>query len=340
MIEVFRSGRSLAIGLLAMGLWATGCAATDEVSEPPTSQRVVGAAGVVQRDGPKPVIELGVTDWTGARVTTAIVELIVERRLGYPVEPVAVVDNRAMFDQLASGQLDAVLEIWPATLESRQLDRLSDGSVEDLGPLGVEGKVGWFLPRSVVEADPELTDWEYLRRPEVAARFATDETGSRGRFLGTDPNFDQFDEQLIEALELPFDLEWSGSEHATFGEVERALDDGRPILLFWWTPTAEIVQYELVEVSLPPRTDECEARIEAGELVDCDYPRQSLLKAGWPDLNQEAPEVHRFLSAFSLTTSQQLALIDEIENEGATVGEAASRWVERNSDTWEAWLSG
>jgi glycine betaine/proline transport system substrate-binding protein len=331
---------------LALLLGVVGCTAGSSVEQGVESstttvveRSVVERPAIGDRDERKPLVRLGVTDWTGARVTVAIAERLIESRLGYPVEPVPVLDNRAMIEDLSTGQLAAVLEIWPETLDPVEQALIDDGTVEALGPLGVVGKVGWYLPRSAVANDPALVDWEYLADPAVAARFATAETGDRGRFLATDPNYDQADEDLIDSLNLPFDVVYSGSDAATFDTVTRSVEAGRPVLLFWWTPTAEVTAYDLVEVALPPRTEACEADIAAGEPQACDYPQQTLLKAGWPGLAAAAPDLHAFLAGFTLTTEDQLALIDEIENQGVSIDAAATGWIESNEDRWLAWLA-
>ena len=332
--------------VMAVSLVAAACTGTadggDEGLPPPSADQppdggaagTATGAGTVDRGVRRPVIRLGVTDWTAARVTASIAEQLIERRLGHPVEQVPVLETDDMLDDLAAGELHAVLEVWPSTLEADERQRLESGEVEPLGELGVVGKVGWWVPRAVID-DPALTTWEALRDPEVAARFATAETGRLGRFLGTDPGYDQADEELIAELDLPFEVVYSGSEGATAAEVARSIAAGSPVLLYWWTPTAEIMRFDLVEVALPPRDRACEADLAAGEPQRCDYPAQGLVKTGWPGLAEEAPDLDRFLRRFALTTDDQLALIDEVDNQGRPVDQAAAGWVDRNADRWD-----
>ncbi len=284
-------------------------------------------------------MEIGVTDWTGARLNVAIAEQLIERRLGYPVEQVEVIDNGRMLDDLARGELDAVLEIWPSALEQSAREVLASDRVADLGPLGVVGKIGWYVPRYVIDQDPAVADWRTLADPAVASRFATPETGSRGRFLGTDPGYEQYDEEIIAALGLPFDVLFSGSEAATEAELARSVEAGEPVLLFWWTPTALIAKYDLVNIELPPVTDECLAEVRSGEPRSCDYPDDTLVKAGSPALEADEPALHRFLTRFELTTEDQLGMIDQVENGGRPIDAVAADWIAANQDRWEAWLS-
>ncbi len=276
--------------------------------------------------------------WTGAEVNVAIAEQVIERRLGYPVEAVPVTDMGRMLTELEAGDLDAVLELWPSGLLEEEQQRIDDGPYLDLGPLGVEGQIGWYVPRYVTTGEPPVTDWEDLADPAVARTFATPATGRRGRLLGTDPGYEQYDEELIDALDLDLVVEYSGSDAATATEVAAAVAAGEPILLYWWTPTALVARFDLVEVELPPHTTDCAAEIEAGATARCGYPSDELFKIGSPDLTERAPDVDHVLREFRLGTEEQLALIDRIDNGGESVDEVAAAWISANKDRWESWL--
>ncbi|MDH3295351.1 MAG: hypothetical protein OER95_13610, partial [Acidimicrobiia bacterium] len=265
-----------------------------------------------------------------------IAELLIERRLGYPVTPTPVPEFDSLFSQLESAEIDAVLELWPSSLTEAELAYLNGGRVEDLGPLGVVGQIGWYVPRYVVDRNPDLATWEGLATATVL--FATPETGNKGRLLGTDPAYAQFDEDLVVALGLDYEVVYSGSEDATRTELALATSRQDPILLYWWSPTAEIVEYDLVKVELPARTPECLDNFENGGLMSCDYPADVLFKVATPGLVQRDPELHRFLSDFSLTIEDQLDMIHSVEREGQSIAAVASEWVEANEDTWSAWL--
>lgn len=285
----------------------------------------------------RPSIRIAVTDWTGARLNVAIAEEVIERRLGYPVSAIEKTDTSDLLTSLEAGDLDAVLELWPSGLEEREQAIIDRGRIESLGPLGVEAKVGWYVPRYLVEDDPSLATWEGFADPAVAARFGTSETGGRGRFLGTDPGYAQFDEVLIEGLDLSFDVVYSGSDAATRAELERRTGNREPVLLYWWTPTAEVVAFDLINVALPERTEACLAEAERGPLR-CDYPVDVLFKLASPELADKAPDVHRFLTAFTLDVDEQARLIHRVEFDGLTIEAAATEWIDDNTSIWERWL--
>ena len=140
-------------------------------------------------------------------------------------------------------------------------------------------------------------------------------------------------------LGLPLTVEFSGSEAATSAELERAVAAREPILVYWWTPTAPVAAFDLVNVALPAPTDECRLSAATGDGgVACDYPTETLFKAGSPDLAVKAPDAHAFLQAFSISTDDQLALLQDVEFDGLTIDQAARGWIDGNEAIWRTWL--
>ena len=290
-------------------------------------------------DGDNPAITLIVNPWTASRLNAEVAKIIIEAELGNPVEITEVNENDAMFTGMADGTLDAVLEIWPSGVTDAETAYFDEGSVVNLGELGTVGKIGWFVPSYVVDENPELATWEGYADPAVAEMFATAETGDQGRFLGTDPSYSQYDEQIIENLGLPFQVVFSGSEPATVAELDARFAAGEPILMYWWTPTAAVAKYDLVNVLLPEYNDDCGASAAAGDGgVDCDYPEDVLFKAASGMLEEKDADVFAFLEEFTLTTEDQLAMLPPVEIDGLDPAEVAADWVEANESIWSAWL--
>jgi glycine betaine/proline transport system substrate-binding protein len=284
-------------------------------------------------------ITLIVNPWTASRLNAEVAANIIESELGNPVEITEVNENDAMFTGMADGSLDAVLEIWPSGVTDAETAYFDEGSVVDLGELGAVGKIGWFVPQYVIDEHPELATWEGFQDPEVASLFATAETGENGRFLGTDPSYSQYDEQIIENLGLPFQVVFSGSEPATVAELDARVAAEEPIVMYWWTPTAAVSNYDLVNVTLPEWTEDCGASAAAGDGgVDCDYPEDVLFKAASGMLEEKDANVFAFLDAFTMTTEDQLGMLPAVEIDGEDPADVAAQWVADNEDVWSAWL--
>jgi len=313
--------------LLSMALLVAACGGTDT------------AEGDAGGDADDPTITLIVNPWTASRLNAEVAKIIIEEQLGNPVEITEVNENDAMFTGMADGTLDAVLEIWPSGVTDAEEAYFDEGSVVNIGELGTIGKIGWFVPSYVIDENPALATWEGYMDPAAAELFATAETGDEGRFLGTDPSYSQYDEQIIENLGLPFQVVFSGSEPATVAELDARAAAKEPIIMYWWTPTAAVAKYDLVNVSLPAYNDECGASAAAGDGgVDCDYPEDVLFKAASAKLEVKAPDVFSFLQAFALTTEDQLSMLPPVEIDGLDPAAVAADWVAANESIWSTWL--
>ncbi len=166
--------------------------------------------------------------------------------------------------------------------------------------------------------------------------FATAETGENGRFLGTDPSYSQYDEAIIANLELPFQVVFSGSEASTVAELDTRFAAEEPILMYWWTPTAAVAAYDLVNVLLPEYNEDCYADPAA---IDCDYPEDVLTKYASAQLAEKAPNVQSFLEKFTITTEDQLGMLPAVEIDGEEAADVAAQWIADNEDVWSAWLA-
>lgn len=290
-------------------------------------------------DGDKPAITLIVNPWSASRLNVEVAKNIIESELGNQVEITEVNENDAMFTGMADGSLDAVLEIWPSGVTDAETAYFDDGTVVNMGELGAVGKIGWFVPQYVIDENPALATWEGYKDPAVAKEFATAETGDMGRFLGTDPSYSQYDEQIIANLGLPFQVQFSGSEPATVAELDARAAAQEPIIMYWWTPTAAVAKYDLVNVTLPEYNDECGSHAAAGDgMVDCDYPEDVLFKAASAQLEEKDPDVYTFLQNFTITTDDQLEMLPPMEIDGEDPAKVAADWVAAHEDTWRAWL--
>jgi glycine betaine/proline transport system substrate-binding protein len=331
----FRLLALLAVLALLAAACGGGTSATTGGAVETTAGGDTGTATTMGIDPSKPTINLAVNPWTAAALNVEIAKQLIEAHLGYPVEAVAIDENAAMYTGMADGTVDAALENWPSGITDDEQAFLDEGTVVNIGELGAVGKIGWFVPQYVIDEHPELATWEGFQDPANAALFATAETGELGRFLGTDPSYSQYDEAIIENLGLPFQVVFSGSEPATVAELDARVAAQEPIVMYWWTPTAAVAKYDLVNVPLPAYSEECYADPAQ---IDCDYPEDVLIKLASAQLEEKAPDVWTFLNNFTITTEDQLSMLPAAEIDGEDISVVAKRWIDENEDVWSAWL--
>jgi glycine betaine/proline transport system substrate-binding protein len=324
-----------AIGTACAAVMVLAAACSDV--EPANDQAAGGGgAANVAQCGSEP-IEIAVNAWVGAEANAAVAQSVMEEEMGCTVELVKI-DEFPQFPALAQGDLDATLEVWPSVHPKEHKQYIeNDGGVIDGGELGVVGNIGWFMPSYVLDEHPEFATWEGLKGNEEV--FATAETGNQGQFLGSDPNFGFYDEEIIQNLGLDFKVVYSGSEAASIAALDKATKAQDPILMYFWSPHWAQEKYDLVEVELPAFNDQCAKALE-NEDADgyaCDYADDVLYKAFSEQLQQDDPAALEFLSNMTWTAEDQNAVALDIE-EGMSPEEAGQKWMDANPDVWQAWL--
>src|SRR6266545_1293393 len=295
-----------------------------------------GGAPAAQTKIPLKLVE---NAWTGSSINVNVAKILLQEKLGYKVE-IVTIDENAQWPALSNGDVSAVLEVWPSgETHQKGIKQYIEGTktVDNLGPLGVVGKISWYVPTYVVEQHPELATWEGLKKPEDAALFKTTETGDAGQFLAGDPSWVQYDEQIIKNLGLNFKVVNAGSEQAVLAAVDSAYSRKQPILFYFWTPHSIHAKYKLTPVKLPDYSESCYAKAKEGG-VACDYPPDVLFKIAWAGLKDKAPDAYQFLKNMQYTNDDQIAMIAAVDNDKKTAEQAARAWIDKNEATWKAWL--
>jgi glycine betaine/proline transport system substrate-binding protein len=275
--------------------------------------------------------------WSGSSVNAYVAKILLEEKLGKTVEIVSI-DENSMWAAIATGDISACLELWPSGHQANVAQYI-DGTkeVENIGELGVVGKIAWYVPTYLLTDHPELATWEGLKSADAAKLFATAQTGDKGQFIGGDPSFVQYDEQIIENLGLDFQVVFSGSEQAELAGLDAAYSRNEPFLFYFWTPHSVHAKYDLTEVQLPAYSDDCYAKIDAGG-VDCAYPEDALFKIAWSGLKDADPESYALLKNISYSNADQIGMIAEVDSGAKTAEEAARAWIDANEAVWSTWL--
>jgi glycine betaine/proline transport system substrate-binding protein len=316
---------TLTAGALALGLALAACA-------PETNGGGDAADDNGEAAGAGESVTLVANPWPGSLANVHVAAQVMENELGTDVD-ITEIDENAQWTGLDSGELSAVLEVWPSGHEDNYQTYIEDGNVEDLGELGALGQIGWWIPEYLLDEHPEMETWEGLEGNEEM--FATSETGDSGQFLAADPSFVQFDETIIENLGLDFEVVQSGSEAAQLTAVEAAIADEEPILFYFYTPHWMHDRYDLTMVELPEYEEGCE---EPEEERTCGYPEDVLFKAAYEGLSEDAPTAYDFLSNFQMENEWQDEITFLIDEEGMAPEDAAAQWIEENEDAWQGWL--
>jgi glycine betaine/proline transport system substrate-binding protein len=277
--------------------------------------------------------------WAGSTANTYIAKAVLEEDLGCEVE-VTKIAEIPVFQAMADGKVDAVLEDWQHVDEYEQYIEKA-GTVVDGGPLGVEGHIGWFIPKYLMDENPEFATWEGLKGKEDL--FKTAESGDQGMFLGGDPSYVQKDKELIEALDLNLKHVTAGAEPAQVARWSQLYKQQKPVLFYWYTPQYLNQEYDLAEVELPPRKEgtDCKDDAKAGgdpEQYNCAYDVTVIEKLFSKKFADSGSPAYDALKNMKLTNEDQEQVAKAIAGDKVDPEQAGADWVADNRDKVDAWL--
>ena len=271
--------------------------------------------------------------WAGSTANTYIAKAVLEDDLGCDVE-ITKITEIPVFQAMADGKVDAVLEDWQHTDEyAKYIDKA--GTVVQGGPLGVEGHIGWFIPQFVMDDHPEFKTWEGLKGNEDVFN---------NEFLGGDPSYVQKDKELIKALGLNLKHVTAGAEPAQVARWSQAYKQKKPVLFYWYTPQYLNQEYDLAEVKLPPRTDankDCKDDAKEGgdpNQYKCEYDVTIINKLFSKKFADSGSPAYDMLKKMKLTNDDQEKVAKAIAGDHQDPDEAGADWVKDNQDKVDAWL--
>ncbi|MFJ4064633.1 ABC transporter substrate-binding protein [Pseudomonas sp. NPDC089996] len=314
----------LASLLLAIGLASTYSAASAEQNKP---------------------IHFAALTWESGALTTEILRRIVEQGYGYPTDtlPGSTVSLEVA---LARNDLQVIAEEWagrsPAWVNAEKA-----GEVFALGDTVKNAEEGWWVPAYVVKGDkapaPDLRSVEDLKR--YASVFKDPEEPAKGRFLNSPSGWTSeiVNSQKLKAygLEGLYNNFRTGSGAALDAEVDSAIRRKKPVLFYYWSPTALIGRYDLVRLQEPPYDAAAWATLTDAKNPD---PKgsQSLpakLSIGVSKaFRDHYPELVAVFEKVDLPIDRLNKALAEMNEKRQPPADAAKAFLRANPDVWKAWL--
>lgn len=254
----------------------------------------------------KETITFGVTPWTSTIPPTKVAKLLLED-MGYTVEEKNA-DAGGVYTGLSRGDLDVFMDAWLPDMHANYMDRYSS-QLEDLAVSYTEGELGWVIPSNVegIESIEDLKGKEDL-------------FGGKVYGIEEGAGMTVTSKEMIE--EYGLDLEYvASSEGGMLAQASKLMKSGDPVLFLGWRPHPMFVDYDLKVLEDPKgffKTSEVHVVVNNG-------------------LKEKAPEVHEFLSKWSMPVEDIEEMIVKIE-EGADEEEVAQEWIDNNQDKVDTML--
>jgi len=280
-------------------------------------------------------------DWTGGVVTCRVVEYILENELGYKIKTVTMPSGPGVFEGTRSGDLDFACESWPSynPAGDKYIKQFGgDGSVAYLGETGIVGVSGYFVPRYVIEGDPErgipasapdLKSYKDLNKYKDL--FKSLESGDRGNLIGCPvAAWLCEDQKRLDMLGVDFHAQALGSETAHWAEIRAKYKRGEPFVAYAWAPHWIHAELDLVEIELPPYD---EAKWPA-----TNWAQDVTHFHGNPSMLTKHPDAVAVMQKMNLTNDMQAGMIYQIDVKKRDVDEVVNEWMQANEAVWRKWL--
>jgi glycine betaine/proline transport system substrate-binding protein len=297
---------------------------------------VVGAAAAAVPESTDP-IKIVQNNWTSQLVLSIVVGEVL-KGMGYNVEYKSS-DTQLQYQALANGDMDFQIEVWEGSQRDSFEKALAGGAV-DYGTHDAITREEWWYPKYVRDVCPGLPDWKAL--DACAAKFATAETGDKGRFVGPPADWGKHYSERIQALKMNFQEAPVGQAATLWAELQAAYDRKEPVVLFNWTPNFIEAKFEGEFVEFPDYDKACHDDPKWGmnpdAIYDCGAPKKGYLKkAGSANLEKKWPAAAAVLRKVNFTNEQIAAAAAMVDVDGLTPEDAAKKWISENQETVKAW---
>jgi glycine betaine/proline transport system substrate-binding protein len=290
-------------------------------------------------------IDIAEMTWPSAAALAHIHATILNEGFGCNVEIVAGDTVPTSSSMLSRGTPAVAPELWTSAIEEPWKEGVEEGKVVQLSDAITDGTVeGWFIPRYVQEANPELvTAEDVIARPDL---FPDPEDPSQGRLYSCPPGWacELSTSALFEAYGM--DDSWNlfspGSGGALDASIARAFLRQEPILFYYWGPTAILGKYDAVQLDLGETNQAvyaCNTDPDCAEPAGkTAYPSSPAIVGAAAWIETDAPAVADYFSKVGLSNDQISALLVYGDENKADAAETAENFLKTEEDVWTSWV--
>ncbi len=285
--------------------------------------------------------EVSITEmnWASSAVITEVAKFIMENGYGCTVQKVPSSTTPSLVSVAETGKPDIVTELWingaPAYQELQDAGKIT--TVADV--LADGGLEGWWVPRYMVDKNPELTTIEGLRANVdlMGGRFHNCPAG----WACTNTNGDLA--RLAGLEEAGYEIFNHGSGETLATSIGAAYESGEPWLGYYWSPDPLLAKYDMVKVDMGvPYNEEqfqCAANAECTATELSAWPVGPVKTVVTTDFADREPAIAEFMSKMTYDNDTVLGFLNWMDQNKASYEEAAVYFLINNKDQWSSWVN-
>ncbi|MBB4121785.1 glycine betaine ABC transporter substrate-binding protein [Martelella radicis] len=293
-------------------------------------------------------VSIAELNWTSAGLAAWVDRLILEKGFGCSVSMVSGDTDSTMDAIIATGEPDIIPEFWFESATPALDEAVADKRIAFAAPLLNEGGVqGWWIPKFIVDAHPEVTTVQQaLSHPEL---FIAAEGGERPAVFSCPEGWAcrVSTENLFRALgaaDKGFDLVEAQSGSALDASVARAFADQQGWLGYYWAPTALLGEYDMVKLSFgvefsKQEWDSCTIVADCADPKLNAYPVSAVYTLVDGEFVTEYPELMDYFNNRSWSNGTVSEVLAWMSANDAGNEAGARHFLSTYPDVWKAWLA-
>lgn len=337
----------LALALIASAALLAACGKTEEapVATAPAAEATVAASDSAAACGKVTVANM---NWQSAEVLANIDSIVMSEGYGCEVELVPGDTMPTLTSMMEKGQPDVAPEAWVNAVRQPLDAAVKEGKLhyaaESLKDGGVEG---WWVPKYVVDANPEIkTIEDALKHPEL---FPSVENKGKGAVhncpsgwtcqLSTGNAF-----KAWEGEKNGFVLLDTGSAAGLDGSLAKAYERKEGWLGYYWAPTSILGKYEMVKLDAGVPNDveaweACNAVAECDNPVKNDWPRSEVHTVITDSFHKAGGPAVEYLNTRSWDNETVNTLLAWMSDNQATGVDGARHFLKTQPEMWTGWVT-
>lgn len=288
-------------------------------------------------------------NWQSAEVLSNIDKMILENGYGCEAEITIGDTVPTITSMVEKGQPDVAPEAWIDLLPDIVKTGMETGKLVATPKLLSEGGVnGWWIPKYFADAHPEIkTIADVMKHPEL---FPSAEDPSKGALYNGPQGWGwtNITAQLFKAFKgesSNFVLVDTGSAAGLDGSLAKAYERKQPWVGYYWSPTALLGKYPMVQLDPGVPYDEKEWK-RCITVASCPDPKPT----GWPVdrvvslvaksfASKTDPAVMDYFNKRVWANDDINKLMAWMTDNQATGEQAAKHFLKQNDSIWTSWVS-